>query len=166
MSSYGSSDREWDEESIDNYNHVRETLNRAEQEDLWAELKSKPIQSCTLSNDTSKGKANQMQGKPIKLKDLNLLDKIGHGGFGDVYLAEYEGVALAVKILNQTNLSKKRLELFEKEIINHSKLDHANIVQFYGPCLERPNLAIVMEYMDTSLWEALHINEVCLSFTF
>ncbi|KAK3767979.1 hypothetical protein RRG08_017314 [Elysia crispata] len=160
LSSYGSSDREWDEESIDNYNHVRETLNRAEQEDLWAELKSKPIQSCTLSNDTSKGKANQMHGKTIKFEDLTLYDKIGHGGFGEVYLAEYKGVALAVKILNQTNLSKKRLELFEKEIINHSKLDHANIVQFYGPCLERPNLAIVMEYMDASLWESLHINEV------
>ena len=107
-----------------------------------------------------------MHGKTIKFEDLTLYDKIGHGGFGEVYLAEYKGVALAVKILNQTNLSKKRLELFEKEIINHSKLDHANIVQFYGPCLERPNLAIVMEYMDASLWESLHINEVCLSFIF
>ncbi|RUS83296.1 hypothetical protein EGW08_008918 [Elysia chlorotica] len=159
FSEYDFNDPEANEQYNDNFDHVVEALNRARQEDIWRELNDKPIQCCTEPSDTGIGLL-KAQGKPIEFKDLKILDKIGHGGFGIVYLADYNGQAVAVKVLTQTNLSKNRLNLFEKEIINHSKLDHDNIVRFYGPCLERPKLAIVMEYMDASLFESIHINEV------
>ena len=142
--------------------HVQEALNRVRQEDLWMEEKGISLAaSSQLSSESSV--LAKFQGKPIRLEDLDLLDIVGHGAFGEVWLAEYDGEALAVKILKQSNLTKKRLEIFKTEIINHSRLDHPNIVKFYGPCLEKPKLAIVMEYMDCSLYDSLHMCNVSLA---
>ncbi|GFS20060.1 serine/threonine-protein kinase CTR1 [Elysia marginata] len=147
------------EEFLESYTHIMESFSREREEDIWLELTGKSIRSSIQATDRCSALAN-IQGKPINPKDLKPKAKIGHGGFGEVYLAELAGQAVAVKILTQAKLSEKHLKLFENEIINHSKLDHPNIVKFFGPCLERPNLAIVMEYMDASLWDSLHVKEV------
>ncbi|GFR93706.1 serine/threonine-protein kinase CTR1 [Elysia marginata] len=141
------------------YEHVMESFNREREEDVFFELRGTSIRSSIQATDSCSSLTN-MQSKPIELKDVDLKAKIGHGGFGEVWMAVYKEQVLAVKILTQANVSKKRLKLFENEILTHSKLDHPNIVKFYGPCLERPNLAIFMEYMDGSLWDSLHVNEV------
>ena len=165
LSYYEPKNAETDKQLNDNCNHVMESLNRARQEDLRKELNKQPL-SFSAHSSSGGGELTALQGKSIKLKDLNLLDKIGHGGFGEIWMAEYKDELLAVKFLTQTKVSKKSVEMFEREIINHSRLDHPNIVKFYGPCLEWPDLAIAMEYMDASLWESIHINEVscCHSF--
>ncbi|GFS20068.1 serine/threonine-protein kinase CTR1 [Elysia marginata] len=147
------------ENFVENYEHVIESFNREREEDIFLELTGKSIRSSLQEMDSCSSLTN-MESSPKELKDVDLKAKIGHGGFGEVWIAEFEGLVLAVKILTQANISKKRLKLFENEILTHSKLDHPNIVKIYGPCLERPNLAIFMEYMDGSLGDSLHVNEV------
>ncbi|XP_055863175.1 uncharacterized protein LOC106079462 isoform X2 [Biomphalaria glabrata] len=128
-------------------NHIRKRLEEAP---AW-----------DAHHHTSKQVIDKYRGKIIKYDQLKLVDKIGHGGFGDVFAAEWiDDELVAVKKLRNQQVSKKRLQLFEDEIIIFCKLDHPNIVKFLGACVEAPNLAIVMEYMDMSLHEALHIKSV------
>ncbi|KAK0061970.1 serine/threonine-protein kinase [Biomphalaria pfeifferi] len=106
--------------------------------------------------------AERYKGSVISVDELKLSSqKIGHGSFGDVYAGEWvEGELVAVKVLRHQQMSNKRVRQFEREISLYCKLDHPNIVRFIGACVTRPYLAIVMEYMELSLHEALHIKEI------
>uniref|UniRef100_A0A2C9K619 Protein kinase domain-containing protein n=1 Tax=Biomphalaria glabrata TaxID=6526 RepID=A0A2C9K619_BIOGL len=113
---------------------------------------------------TSKQVIENYKGVVINCSDLIFRNKLGNGNFGKVFLAEWvEGQLVAVKVLKNQSVSKRRLRDFEREILLYCELDHENIVQFLGACTEIPHLAIVMEYMDISLYEALHIKEVDIS---
>ncbi|KAL4239962.1 hypothetical protein ACF0H5_000759 [Mactra antiquata] len=96
-------------------------------------------------------------GNIIPFNVLKMGRKIGQGGFGEVFLAEWFGTVVAVKKLLVQNISKRRINEFAKEIEHCSNFDHPNIVKHFGACVETPNLAIVMEYLDMSLFDALHI---------
>jgi hypothetical protein len=41
-------------------------------------------------------------------------------------------------------------------LFNHSKLQHPNIVDFYGACMKAPNFCMVMELCEMSLFTLLH----------
>ncbi|WAR19713.1 CTR1-like protein [Mya arenaria] len=94
---------------------------------------------------------------PFSELSLNPERKIGEGGFGEVFLSEWNGSAVAVKKLKDTKFSKRLEDGFKREILTFSALEHPNIVKFLGACVERPNVCIVMEYMQMSLYDALHI---------
>jgi hypothetical protein len=97
----------------------------------------------------------------IDYKKLQIREKrIGQGGFGEVYFATLNGEPVAVKKLKNQQLTKKRLEMFTNEMNIFVKLNHSNVVSFLGACVEPPNLAIVMEMMDMSLYDAIHIKSV------
>ncbi|KAH9490152.1 hypothetical protein Btru_042507 [Bulinus truncatus] len=113
---------------------------------------------------TSKNLAHKYKGNIIKCQELIFRHEIGHGSFGKVFLAEWsEGEIVAVKVLKEKSLSKRKQAEFEKEIILYCSLEHDNIVMFLGACNELPHLAIVMEYMELSLHEAIHIKQVDFS---
>ncbi|CAL1543105.1 unnamed protein product [Lymnaea stagnalis] len=110
---------------------------------------------------TSRLIKDKYKGNVIDYGELKIADKIGHGGFGDVFTAEWlEDELVAVKKLRVQRVSKKRLEQFEDEINVYCQLEHENIVRFLGASIVPPNLAIVMEYMDMSLYDALHLLQV------
>ncbi|XP_045184698.2 uncharacterized protein LOC123542769 [Mercenaria mercenaria] len=96
-------------------------------------------------------------GKNIPFSDLTLHKKIGHGGFGDVYFGHCFNSVVAIKKLKETKLSPKEINNFAMEIMNFCSLEHPNIVKFIGACTEVPNICIVMEYMQMSLYEAIHV---------
>ncbi|XP_059146664.1 uncharacterized protein LOC131934613 [Physella acuta] len=101
------------------------------------------------------------KGAIIRFEELEFMNKIGHGGFGDVYMAKLiDGQVVAVKKLRVERVSQRRRQQFEDEIKLFCTLQHPNIVGFLGACVVSPNLAIVMEYMDLSLHEALHNKQV------
>ncbi|XP_044433690.1 uncharacterized protein [Triticum aestivum] len=60
--------------------------------------------------------------------------KVGSGGYGDVYKAVYNGEAMAVKLLHATKGIDDRQ--FMKELRNHMKVQHPNIVRLVGYCNE------------------------------
>lgn len=96
----------------------------------------------------------------IAFEDLDLGDKIGGGGFGDVHVAFYQNQQVAVKKLRVQRVHQAKKKQFEDEVLSIAALDHPNIVKFYGACIVAPNLAIVMEFMsDGSLYDNLYYSE-------
>lgn len=84
-------------------------------------------------------------------------NKLGEGGFGPVFKGKLEdGQDIAVKKLSRC--SGQGIEEFKNEIILMSKLQHRNLVQLFGCCIEGEELIIVYEYMpnrslDTFLFD-------------
>lgn len=102
-------------------------------------------------------------GEEIDFTELKLGEKIGGGGFGDVHRAKWNDRDVAVKKLRVMRVSQKRKQEFAREVKMFSSLRHACIVQFFGACIEPPNLAIVMEYMpEGSLSDIIHIEAIQL----
>ena len=82
-----------------------------------------------------------------------LLRKIGSGSFGDVWLAEYQGVEVAVKIYNQ--LDQRGVEDFKAEFKIAFELNHTNLLHIsnYDVCDNHPFL--VMPYCPNGSAEKL-----------
>lgn len=86
---------------------------------------------------------------------------IGDGGFGSVYLGTLkDGRLIAVKRLFHDNFS--RMDHFYNEIQILSRLDHPNLVKFYGFCCEDDkDLLLVFEYLrNGSVFDQLHHEDV------
>ncbi|OWF51578.1 Serine/threonine-protein kinase CTR1 [Mizuhopecten yessoensis] len=98
------------------------------------------------------------RGEKIEFDELDMRKKIGHGGFGDIYCAKWKGTVVAVKKLRVQRVSKKRLQEFTSEVQVFCALDHPNIVKFIGACCVTPNIAIVMEFMESCLFQILHMS--------
>ena len=85
----------------------------------------------------------------INFSELKLEEVIGIGGFGKVYKGILSGYEVAVKAARQ-DLSDDISEVLasvKQEAKLFWLLDHPNIVQLIGVCLEEPNLCLVMEYL-------------------
>mmetsp|Transcript_16968 Transcript_16968/g.24169 ORF Transcript_16968/g.24169 Transcript_16968/m.24169 type:complete len:806 (-) Transcript_16968:286-2703(-) len=92
----------------------------------------------------------------IQMKDLQLEEIIGGGGFGLVYKALWLGTPVAVKMLNYPS-NKSVIEEFAAEINLLKGMRHPNICLYIGACLD-PTLAIVTELaVNGSLWDALRL---------
>jgi serine/threonine protein kinase len=106
-----------------------------------------------------------LKGEIIKFSELELGEKLGGGGFGDVHVAIWKGVyQVAVKKLRVQKVHRDKKEQFEKEVRLFSSLSHSAIVDFYGACINTPDLAIVMEFMPKgSLYDALHYESIQFS---
>lgn len=111
----------------------------------------------------------------IPFKDIQLGHKVGEGGFGCVYKANWRGSPVAVKklIKEVTNANllefKKELQtlmyviiiIINGEIINLiinliiRKLRHPNIVLFMGACTIPPHFAFVTGIYNTFFFSFL-----------
>jgi ankyrin repeat protein/tRNA A-37 threonylcarbamoyl transferase component Bud32 len=88
--------------------------------------------------------------EPLRFSDLQFVPggDLGAGFFGKVKKALWGATAVAVKIIHRKNFrDQNALQLFYKEVAILSKLRHANIVQFFGVCVE-PKHCIVSEFME------------------
>jgi len=61
------------------------------------------------------------------------MNLISEGGYGEVYLAKWKELTVAVKMLKNAN-NKNAVRDFLTEIKAMQKLRHPNIVSFYGAC--------------------------------
>ncbi|KAF3773209.1 G-type lectin S-receptor-like serine/threonine-protein kinase [Nymphaea thermarum] len=72
-------------------------------------------------------------------------NKLGQGGFGPVYKGTLAEGEVAVKRLS--HLSKQGYEEFMNEVKITSKLQHKNLVQLIGCCVEGEERILIYEYM-------------------
>jgi serine/threonine protein kinase len=112
-----------------------------------------------LTNSTDAGSSLQAA---IEFSELNLVEVIGGGGFGQVWKANWRGTPVAVKVLTGSaqskNVPRAILEEFAAEINLLKGMRHPNICLYMGACLEPPNRAIVTELAaNGSLWDALRL---------
>ena len=79
---------------------------------------------------------------------------LGAGAYGEVKIAEFRGIKVAVKRLHNIILSPYNLGLFSREMEIASRLCHPNLVQFVGATREGAPI-IISELMSTSLHKEL-----------
>jgi serine/threonine protein kinase len=94
-----------------------------------------------------------MQGRHrgFTLGKYRILERIGMGGMGQVYLCEHERMRrrVAVKVLPSAALKAPgALERFEREARAAASLDHPNIVRAFDLDQEGTLHFLVMEYVD------------------
>ena len=96
----------------------------------------------------------------INFSELEFEQKIGEGGFGEVFRAKWRGTTVAVKTLKHKGPSKHftpdEATRFSKEVSILRALNHPNLVLFLGACLS-PKLCMISEYMfGGSLFDLLY----------
>ena len=86
-----------------------------------------------------------------KIGPFDVGEQLGVGGMGVVYLAKYRetGQQVALKILSPALCADKKLiSRFQREIEILKKLDHPNIVRYFGGGRVGDQRFYAMEYMD------------------
>jgi len=105
----------------------------------------------------------------IPARDLTLTRTIGVGSHGAVWLGRWRRSTVAVKKCSSASVSD--VQAFEKECLIMSRLNHFNVVRFYGVSRDSGSrfsvdgsLYLVTEYMPRgSLWEVLRNRDSALS---
>ncbi|KAI3959896.1 hypothetical protein MKW92_053067 [Papaver armeniacum] len=81
--------------------------------------------------------------------DFSPSNKIGEGGFGSVYKGRLKGgVFAAIKVLSAG--SKQGVREFLTEINVISSVEHENLVQLYGCCVEGDHRILVYNYVENN----------------
>ncbi|KAF3450331.1 hypothetical protein FNV43_RR06411 [Rhamnella rubrinervis] len=102
--------------------------------------------------------ATELQGpvnysyKDLKSATKNFIgeNKLGEGGFGDVYKGTLRnGKIVAVKRL-AIGQSRRAKEEFESEVKLISNVHHRNLIRLLGCCSKGPELLLVYEFMKNS----------------
>ena len=105
-----------------------------------------------------------MIGKNIS--HYKILEKLGEGGMGEVYLADDLKLErkVALKFLpHHLTIDKENIERFEREAKAAAALNHPNIVTIYDIIETQEQICIVMEYIEgESLREKINKSELDL----
>ena len=128
------------------------SLQRSEVEETWGR------EGIELATDFSK--VPEFAEKSIPLVEIEMHAKIGEGGFGVVYAGKWKGTPIAFKKFLCQEMTNKKTKEFVNEVGIFSKLSHKNIVKMLGVVTEKDSIGIVMEYLPTTLFQALFIDEV------
>jgi len=92
----------------------------------------------------------------IAYTEVDCQEKIGAGGFGDVYKGNFRGTEVAIKKVLADKLSKDAVEELTKEAEIMSGLRHPNVVLFMGFC-RPPDCCLLFEYIRRgSLYDLLY----------
>ncbi|MBA4191667.1 MAG: serine/threonine protein kinase [Planctomycetaceae bacterium] len=90
--------------------------------------------------------------KGFRLGSYAILDLLGRGGMGAVYLAEHltlhRKVALKVLIPGKNEDQKTAVEAFQREARAVAALDHPNIVRIFDVASHNDTPFLVMEYVE------------------
>src|SRR5438477_2208906 len=93
-----------------------------------------------------------LQGKwrGFSIGKYKVLERVGFGGMGQVYLCEHERMRrkVAVKVLPTTDQEPGALERFEREARAAAALDHPNIVRAHDLDQAGDLHFLVMEYIE------------------
>ena len=95
-------------------------------------------------------------------KDMKFIDDIDHGAFGKVIHVHdiKKNLDLAVKVINKAGAGQQIIKKMKEEVVILKKLNHNNIVKFYGYSETNNQLLIKMEYIKygtLSRWMKDHL---------
>lgn len=94
----------------------------------------------------------------IPFYDLVQEDRIGQGGFADVYRGRWisQDHQVAIKVIRIQYLGDRANEEFIKEISTMHRIRYEHVLNMYGACMEPEKYALVVEYMSLgSLYDVL-----------
>nr|CDQ04713.1 Bm2331, isoform e [Brugia malayi] len=82
----------------------------------------------------------------LSLTDVDFQEAIGSGSFGKVYKGTYRGKIVAIKRYRAVAFgSKSEVDMFCREVSILSKLQHPNVINFVGACLDDPSNFLLMD---------------------
>ncbi|XP_014681457.1 PREDICTED: serine/threonine-protein kinase TNNI3K-like isoform X2 [Priapulus caudatus] len=96
------------------------------------------------------------------LTDIECLETIGSGSFGNVYKGMHRGKFVAVKRYRANILcAKSDVDMFCREVSIICQLNHPCVIKFIGACLDDPSqFAIITHYVSGgSLYNVLHLQK-------
>ena len=95
----------------------------------------------------------------IPFHQLKFHEKIGEGGYSNVYKGTWLGTKVALKVFKKRK-SAYLAQKFKSEATIISKLRHPNIVLFLGASLFSEKYVLATEYIQSgSLFNWLHVKE-------
>jgi len=100
-------------------------------------------------------------GEMVKYQELQFVESLGSGEFGQVFRGFFRNQQVAIKQLYwDDTLSAMVMQDLAKEIQGFRHLRHRRLVCFIGACLEMPHPCLVTEYMPGgSLHHLLHVRK-------
>lgn len=87
----------------------------------------------------------------FSIEDLTMIDKIGGGSFGDVYLTKKEGFNqffATKKVSNQIAMDERNRKYFNNEIFILKNIDHDNIIKLFEIKRSPNNFYLVFEFCN------------------
>lgn len=145
----------------------------AQQEAVCREAQT-PLHKAAASQPSSRGHAEYTprealerdltEPEKVHYSDLEFVENLGSGEFGQVFRGCYRGEEVAIKQLYwDDTVSERVMRDLAKEIEAFRSLRHKRLVRFIGACLEMPHLCLVTEYMPGgSLHHLLHVRKLQL----
>mgnify|MGYP000904616467 FL=1 len=85
----------------------------------------------------------------MKYGDYNVIEKIGNGGFGEVYKVEKDGINYALKICKETDTED--IKRFKREVRLMEAVNQENVISILDSNLENEPPFFVMPLCETSL---------------
>lgn len=94
--------------------------------------------------------------------NFSTANKIGEGGFGIVYRAKLkDGSFVAVKRVKKKNLNDRTSSAeFRNEILTLAKIEHLNLVKFFGFLEQKDEHLIIVEYVGNGTLRE-HLDGIC-----
>eukprot|EP00727_Mastigamoeba_balamuthi_P013578 m51a1_g8843 putative pas domain-containing protein tyrosine kinase (1217) ;mRNA; r:450006-454500 len=84
----------------------------------------------------------------IHKTEIELGKCLGHGRFGAMYMADWHGTAVAVRVIDKKATPKEDQRLIKEEVLLLHKHHHPNLLMLMGYCETRTELLVVTEYME------------------
>eukprot|EP00933_Yihiella_yeosuensis_P060609 TRINITY_DN6335_c0_g2_i1.p1 TRINITY_DN6335_c0_g2~~TRINITY_DN6335_c0_g2_i1.p1 ORF type:complete len:693 (-),score=101.25 TRINITY_DN6335_c0_g2_i1:65-2143(-) len=102
----------------------------------------------------------------VRYRDLDFVERLGQGEFGEVFRGRYRSEQVAIKqLFFDENMTEMVIQDLAREIESFRHLNHKRLVRFIGACLEMPHLCLITEYMPGgSLHHLLHVRRTLLPF--
>ena len=94
-------------------------------------------------------KIKNFENSIISISEIKIKKRFSSGGSSTVYKGKYKFIDVAIKKISLKIINKKNLELIFNEIDILSKLNHKNIVFFFGVIIDEDfNLFIITEFYE------------------
>ncbi|KAL2528466.1 PR5-like receptor kinase [Forsythia ovata] len=101
----------------------------------------------------------------VKKMTNNFKDKLGEGGYGTVFKGKLRsGPFVAIKMMAKSVANDKE---FISEVVTIGRINHVNVVQLVGFCIEGSKRALIYEYMPNGSLDKyvlLQYGAICLSY--
>lgn len=97
--------------------------------------------------------------REITLEDIQIGEKIGQGGFSVIHKGLLNGTPVAIKKIFDPRLTDELLQEIQNEIVMQGILRHPNVCMLMGVIPHIPDIYIVFEHMQFSLFDLLHMKK-------